>query len=87
MPMLPKAVSEPPMVTFPEIEATPTNSKATSGEEVLIPTRLLVVSTLKTLESTLKSEETDRLVKVLVPETVRVSEVRLAELRVRGPRP
>ena len=87
MPMLPKAVRVPPILTLPDIEATPTSSKAVSGDEVLMPTLLLVVSTLKTLVSTSKSLLNDKTAKVEAPETVKVSETRCVGLRVRGPIP
>src|SRR3989344_2609304 len=70
------------------MEAVPTTSKATSGDEVLMPTRLLRVSTFRTSVSTLKSLVTARVLdNVEAPETVRVSETRWSELRVKGPMP
>src|SRR3989344_8224606 len=87
MPMFPATVRVPPTLNAPETEAAPMTSKATSGDEVLIPTRLLVVSTLKTLVSTSKSEDRESTAKVEAPETVNVSETRCAGFKVMGPMP
>src|SRR3989344_567103 len=87
MPMFPATVRVPPTLNAPETEAAPMTSKATSGDEVLIPTRLLVVSTLKTLVSTSKSEDRESTAKVEAPETVNVSDTRCAGFKVMGPMP
>ena len=87
MPMLPATVKVPPTLNAPETEAAPMTSKATSGEAVLMPTLLLVVSTLKTLVSTEKSLLNDKTANVELPETVRVSETRWAGFKVMGPTP
>ena len=78
---------------WPEKEALPTTSRAVVGEAVFMPTLLLVVSTLKTLVSMVRSEVTDSVVstvrefKVDEPETVRVLEESLSGFRVMGPMP
>src|SRR3989344_1609429 len=74
-------------VVAPEMEAVPTSSKLVSGELVLMPTLLLRVSTLRTSVSTVKFDDRMREDKVLLPDTVRVSETSLFELRVKGPMP
>ena len=74
-------------VVAPEMEAVPTSSKLVSGELVLMPTLLLRVSTLRTSVSTVKFDDRMREDKVLLPDTVRVSETRLFELSVKGPMP
>ena len=74
-------------VVAPEIDAPPKTSKSVSKDEVLIPTRLVVVSILKTLVSTVRLEDRVREERVLEPETERVSETRLSEFRVKAPIP
>ena len=77
----------PPTKRTPVMLAEPVTSKLYAGEALLIPTLLLVVSTLKTLVSTEKSPDTERLANVDAPETVNVSETRWVGLRVMGPIP
>ncbi len=69
-----------------EIEAVPTTSKLVSGEDVLMPTLLFTVSTEKTLVSTLRFPETDRvLFNVEAPVTVRVDDLNESGFNVMPP--
>ena len=93
MPILPNAVNVPPMLTLPDMEAAPTSSKDTSGDEVLMPTLLLVVSTLKTLVSMVRSPVVDRAPdneaspNVEAPVMVNVEAESLSGFNVIGPMP
>src|SRR3989344_2475391 len=94
MPMLPKAVRVPPMVTSPDIEAIPTSSNVVSGEEVRIPTLLLVASKYSVLVSTVRLLTTERVLfsaappsSVVPPEILRVLASRVSGFNVSGPTP
>ena len=65
----------------------PCTSSFSPGLVVPIPTLLFVESTYRVLVSTVRFEDKVSAAKVLLPETVRVSETRLFELRVKGPIP